>query len=468
MTSEDEALYVLLSRALLSGQGYVSTWLPDSPRHVLVPPGYPWLLSIAQSVFGEGLGTIRGMTIACTGISAALAYLLAWILLSRQAAIACTFLLLASPLLWRFSGSLLAEAPAQVLVLGSLAAGEAARGSRAWHRWFILGVALCLAAIAVRAASLPLLGAWILLAAFPREARSRSARAISAGTCAITLCLLATVWLVWRAHGGPNLHGDYLRNLSARDPLDLDQSTAGARDLLDRGVRGTAYLAHEATDALFHHLAKLGPLESAGRMALLFLLACGGVALWRRGRMLTLAWTALYSLELSLFPAYEGGRYAYPLLPLVAVLLWAGVEVCCAHTRHLRLGPPLVFALAILSAARVTLWLPNAGGTRIEPAMARYLEVADRIRAQSPPGTIVVCRKPCVLALRSDLGAVLYPYTRDPRRLAELVERIRARWIVADELSPTTEQFLLPALPSLPIEAAPRFEIGRTRAWRVK
>ena len=42
----DNAGYYLLGKALASGAGYVSIWLPDMPPHNHWPPGYPLIISI--------------------------------------------------------------------------------------------------------------------------------------------------------------------------------------------------------------------------------------------------------------------------------------------------------------------------------------------------------------------------------------------------------------------------------------
>jgi len=88
--------------------------------------------------------------------------------------------------------------------------------------------------------------------------------------------------------------------------------------------------------------------------------------------------------------------------------------------------------------------------------------------ASSPEGAVVICRKPCILRLETGLTAVCYPFTRRVEAHADLIRRTHATWVLVDEVSSTTTDFLVPALDRLPWRLRLVHEVGGTRAYRIE
>lgn len=464
--SEDEAAYLLLGEALHDGRGYVSAWLPGAPRHGLYPPGFPVLLAGVWRATGPTLAAAEGTTIALSLLSLVLAYALFRRLSGRGGAFACIAVLACSPLFWRFSGPVLSEAAALVFVLATLLAGEVWRERGGPRGMCALSIASGAVGLSVRMANLALLLAWPIAAAWPGGALTRRARVVGGIAALLVAAALVAGWSAWVRRAAPEPGGGYLGAMFSRDLRDFDQPQATVGDFAARVGGAARTYAGAIPDEVFHHFEKLGPARWPGRVALLGLIGWGGVLLVRRGRVLTATWALGHLALILLHPAFEGGRFLHPLLPVLLLCTWEALRAAGGT----RCGGRLAAAAAVVacaSALRVTVATAPGLSPQESPPMERYLDVARRVRASSSPGSVVVCRKPRVLARETGLFAVCYPFTRDPQAHAELIRSTGATWIVADELSPTTTEYLLPTLDRLPVRVVPVFANGETRAYRV-
>ncbi|GEM_PF-6346756 len=463
VTSEDEASYLLAARAVEDGHGFTCTWAPGAPPYVRYPPGQPLLLALAESVLGRGPEAPRWLSIGCTVLALAAACRLLQALLGRMAGLACGLVLACSPLLWRFSGSALSEPPCQVLVLASLLAGLRWQATgRA--RWAWMGLATGLAAVGIRIASLPLLAAWVIAAATRRGAGQRARIAWEAAAL-VTLAAGIGAWLLWSGRDGER-EGEYARSILSSEFRDLDAPPSSVSSLATRATENAGRYARGATDDLLHHFGKLGAAEWPARIAALLLVLFGAGSFCRRRQTLPPIWAAGHLAVCLLLPDYEGGRYLYPVLPILLACLWEGGRVCLP-VRARRIAAVIAALALAASALRVALPLSRSPGVP-STAMTRYLAAANRIRAEAAEGDVVVCRKPCVLALATGLRAVPFLYTRRAEALGARLRESKARWIIVDEIDPTSATFLAPSLSELPLRLLLVFQRQGTRVYLVQ
>jgi len=458
--SEDEASYLLVAKAVRAGVGFTSTWTPGHPPYTRYPPGFPLVVAITISVLGDPLSAARAVTTVCTLLGLAAVVLWLRSLLGRRAALACAALVACSPLLWRLSGSALSEPLAQLLAITSLLSGER-WGTTGRRRWAAAGLLAALLSTAVRVAGVALLAAWVLAMAVGRGGTTRRARLQGGIAAGCALLLSAGGWHLWTARGGEG-GGEYARGLASSDFRDLDAPPASLGSLARRAAENAGRYAEGLSDATFHHFGKLGPLEWPARGAVLGLALLGAIVLGRSGRLLAPAWFLAHLAMCLLLPDYEGGRYIYPVLPVLIVCVWEGGRAILPHRARLTVGAVVLLILGG-SALRVAVALGRAAPS-VPPEMARYLHVA---RSLQWGPAVVVCRKPCVLALATGLSAVPYPFTRRPEAHLECLRSSGAQWVIVDELGTTASTFLVPVLPALPIVERPYFADEKTRAYRV-
>ena len=459
-TGGDNAGYMILGEALISGTGYRDIYLPAAPLHTKYPPLYPLLLA-ALTPLG-GLQLFKLASLGLTTSTVWMTYRLGTRLVGRLPAILATTLLALSPVLLEYSHWVLSEALFVLLVATALL----------WlqHDGTTLPLALGLAAAGgaflTRTAGLPLLAAVVLFLALERKPW-RLAAAI--GTAAVT----AGGWwtyqrLVLSASGRAGSQPTYLQEMLLRNPYDPAAGTAAPADLVVRATDNAWRYASEILPRAVAGSPAEGTALSAALMPLGLLLAGLAFAGWARrsGRRVGPAelFALLYGLMLLLWPTvWTDQRFLLPLLPLILLYAsagalgagrwlrrrsepgWAGSLPALALTAVLGIGA------AVSSITRMPdrihcLAAYRAGSACDPPAFASFYEAAEWTARSTAPESIVVSRKPRIFYWISGRRGDIYPYSSDTDRVLAGMERIGADYVVVDAISGTTDRYLVPAL----------------------
>ena len=313
----DDAMYVVLARALATGQGFRYLNLPGSPAATHFPPGYPALLALISWItpaFPANVAAFKMMNAVLLGVGAVLVARFArmraldagWALaVGATSAVSIPILIL---------GSLVLSEPLFfVLLIALLPALESLVDRPASARRALLlgaGIAAC---VLVRSNGIVLLPAILLVLLVRRRWRDAGLVVIGA-----VVCLLP--WEYWvAAHTGvlpPPLQGNYesytswlVRGLRTRGPglipttLAMTMSEVNEMFAVFSPVSGT--LGHEVTVA-----------------ALVAIAATGIRAAWRRIPV-TLMFLAGYLTIVLLWP-FPPTRFVWGLWPLFLLLVLAG------------------------------------------------------------------------------------------------------------------------------------------------
>jgi hypothetical protein len=397
----DDAMYVILARALASGEGYRYLNLPGAPAATHFPPGYPALLALVSWIapaFPANVVVFKALNALFLAAAAVLVARFAreravgqgWSLaLGGAAAVSIPLLVLGS--------MVLSEPLFLALLLLLLPALESLTESRAsLTRVVVLGAAIG-ACTLVRSHGIALLPAAVIALALRR--RWRDAAVV---TGAATACLLP--WQLWSAaHSGrlpAPLLGNYdsyvawwVRGLRVAGPGMIPDTlaktvpeTLGMLAVLFSPLRGA--VAHGAT------LAALGALAAMGVWSL------------RRRMPVTLLFVALYLAIVLVWP-FNPSRFVWGIWPLLLLVVVAGAHAAASGARGLaqpaRIALLASFAWVLtgygayeLRGVRGSWWssIARANARRIAPAVRWTL-------ANTPPGDVLAAE---------DEGAI-YLYT---------------------------------------------------------
>ena len=206
----DDAMYLVLARALATGQGYRWINLPGAPIASHFPPGYPLVLSVlwrAWPVFPDNVVLFKAFNVACFGATVVLAAQLAreTFQSERWGAVVGMLALLGVPLLVLVT-MVLSEPFFLVLALLALVLGERQlRAGESLRDALVCGLVIG-AAMLVRAHGIVLAVAF--LAVLIKRGRWRSA-----GASALGVLLVVAPWQLWAAMHqaplAPPLAGNY-------------------------------------------------------------------------------------------------------------------------------------------------------------------------------------------------------------------------------------------------------------------
>lgn len=389
---QDDGIYMVLARALASGEGYRYIHLPGMPHGTHYPPGYPALLAILWRLwpsFPQNVALFQLANVLCAAIAAgALVALAGRAGLSLRASVGAALagflmlpaLVVVSPLmsepLW------LAITLPLLLAVDRYVTGDTGDVATA----ALLG-AWAAASALVRTQSVVILGVFVLLLV----ARRRWRPAIAAGAAGTVLLL---PWLLWvRAHRGelpPMLEGKYG---SYAVWLADGWAAAGPSLFIVSARRNLG----EITSLLGWVTAPPGApgaIIALLALAVIALLVWGSLALARRMPVLV-AFTWLYLGIVVVWP-FPPHRFLWSVWPLLVLLVAAGIRAAATALapetrRPLRLAATTAALLVAAGAAAHTAqaYRRRTFETYQATGLYRLQSAVQWVAGHVPPGAIV-------------------------------------------------------------------------------
>jgi hypothetical protein len=320
--AHDDGMYVILGKALATGQGYRWLHVPGAPPATHFPPGYPAVLALLWWLFPAFPANVIVFKLAnalFVGVAATGCF---WFVRARfdmsdiGAAIFAIVATLGIPTL-TLSALVMSEPLFLALLLPTLLFGERVVESETRRTRDVILLAL-LAGIAtlVRTHGVALIGAVVLVLSLRRQFRDA---VIFAGVAIATL----VPWQLWVAsHSGvvpPTMRGNY-ESYGAWFSSGLH---AEGLALIGRTVLRTS------TDiaAMFEVFIAAGtprPVRLLALVALMALSIIGARTLWRRARVSAL-FLVLYSAIVIVWP-FSPQRFLWCVWPLLTLLPVLGVR----------------------------------------------------------------------------------------------------------------------------------------------
>jgi 4-amino-4-deoxy-L-arabinose transferase-like glycosyltransferase len=338
----DDGMYVVLAKALATGQGYHWINVPGAPAATHYPPGYPAVLAAVWKIFPDFPANVMAFkalnALLLAGVAAAIVVFMQRILgLSSRAALLTSIVgCLAIPTLV-LSTVVMSEMLFLALLVPTLIYADTLLQREEDKKTSALLGALCGALLLVRTHGIAILAAVVLALLLAKRARS----AAIAGGIAVAMVL---PWQLWQAahrgvvagpmRGDYESYGTWLTSGAGQHPFQFIGRTIAAttREL---------FATFAATTATGLPTFALRLVAAVGAIAFLFV----GIAALRHRARVTMWFVAAYLGIVVLWP-FTPGRFLWGIWPLVVALFVYGVVVLL-RTRA-RLG---VAALALLVCA---------------------------------------------------------------------------------------------------------------------
>jgi hypothetical protein len=450
-TGGDNVVYMILAESLRTGQGYADIFLPGAPAHIQYPFGLPVLLSLVFGLAGGISITGAKVLVMLFGVGAmAFCYLLYERVLGRQAQWVMAAVV-SMPLFAIAGHRVLTEIPFLCVSLGALyflVRGE--QEDSEWSCW--LGTVLAVAGTLLRTAGIALVVAVAVHLLVKRRFWN------FAGLVVLFLALFVP-WQVRNAMVGAG--PSYFDYLLAKDPYVAD---FGRIDVGDFAVRVGANLmkyVFEVVPRAF--LSVLGKGVAAWAVGLL-VLALLKTGFWTRKKQWTVlaAYCVLGFLVLLAWPeVWSGERFALPLIPVLVVYVFIGVDRL-GRKLKLKWAVPIagsavvalnLAAVGISAARAIPDWVRYAKGDRYagySPGWRRYLQAAEWLRDSAAKDKVVLARKPEFVFLESGLRSFCYPFTNERARVQAAIDS--SDYVIIEDFTwtETAEHFLIPVLHQSP------------------
>ena len=412
----DDGIYLILGKALATGEGYRYLNLPGHPAATHYPPGYPALLALLWTIapsFPENVALFKLVNAVLLGVAAAGLFAFARRGLGLATGMSAAAVLagcLTVPVL-AVAGVLFSEPMFLALLALALPACErAVRDQRPRH--VVVAAMLAAAVTLVRSIGLSLVAALVLGLVLRRRHRA----AVVAAAVAAAVMLPWQMWTVAHADGLPRVvagnYGSYTATFGEAT------SAAGGVGFLARVARFNVRDLARPVGAVF--APGVSPTwRAVAVVAALTLLGVGASAMARSAPVTALFLLGYVAIVLA-WP-YAPDRFLWGIWPLVVLTLAVGVTTAARAARERTASrlPRVANAGLVLAATALTIGLVayNVRGYRqqwwdvSQRAMARMLiPLAEWVERSTSPEDVIASDGEPLLHLYT--GRLVVPASR--------------------------------------------------------
>jgi 4-amino-4-deoxy-L-arabinose transferase-like glycosyltransferase len=453
--SGDNTEFMTLARSLVQGQGLSYISLPEPKPATKYPFGFPLMLAPLEWLAPGNGAAMNWLVVLFFAGSVPLIYLLALQALGRVPALLASLWCATLPLLLDYAHQVMSEVPYLFFSLLGLWLIERGMGEEEripGNYWFIGGFAALMWAYYVRSAGIALVGAVFLYLLLRR--RFRQALALGGGAL-----LLALPWSLRNRAVGDE--GSYFKQLISVNPYFPEQGTVDLAGMVERVLfNGGAYLSRILPQIFWPSAA---PPEN-GALVSVALLGLAGWAVFacirRRQHLLLPLYAGLYLAMVLVWPSqWTDARFLAPLTPVLVLLAIQGAAELLDWRPQLRPAGRVLAGALLAGVLALNLGalgrLARAGAGDYPPGWRNYYAAGLWLRANTPAGSVICCRKDYWLYVVADRPCMVYPF-KEPAEILASLEQQGVDYVVVDQLGfSSTPRFLVPAIQQYP----ERFEV---------
>ena len=451
-TGGDDATYISLARSLIERHDYTDIWDPGLPPHTQYPPIFPIIVALGLLADLEPLYGLKILMIfISTGAVFAACVWLRRVTTPGVAFCGGFFIAISPEIAWMGQEVLSDHLFWLFCMLALIAWWKADRTSEKEPdiRMDVPAVAIAtaatLAAYFTRSAGAPLLVAVVIWLGLRKQYRAIGV------VMAMSVPLIFAWWLRGHSYGA----GGYLAPFLSVDPYNPARGHVTFTILLERVAENAVVYSSTHLSRLVFGTARTGVIFGT---AFALAMAYGWGKRMRRAG-LPEVWLPTYLALVILWPvAWAGPRFLFPVVPLLALYVGEAIAYIAKTASH-----PRIFAAALLLAGIITVQPALKKQARIgfacreryangedfpclEPTFADFFMTAHLTTGKLPANSVVLSRKPTIFFLHSGYRSALYPLSPVPDSLFNLAARIKAHYVVVDQISDLAPKYLHPIL----------------------
>ncbi|MCK4596494.1 hypothetical protein KAU04_00590 [bacterium] len=475
----DNALYIVLGMSWIQGKGNCTICTPGEPPNVMVPPGYPLLLAPFLTLFPNSYLPLKLLSTVLFLLSLPLLLL---IIRDRARnlflALSVAVLSAINLNLLDFGHMVMTEIPFLFFsLLGILALQRSLKSEgpgmiRRRQALFGFSILALVFSYHIRSIGVVLLVALIAFLIL----RKRYRLALVAGL--VILCLV----LPWALRNqAVSEGGGYLDSFVMKNPYNPDLGKITAGDMLLRmqnnlktyGILVILQALFPSLSPYASHKGFSGVLPILGVLATLLTLV-GFVIKVRRSITFIELYIFFFLGVCVLWPEmWSGVRFVIPMVPFLTYYFLVGLQGVAANlgTKLTPLmGKSLIWLVAMLMITSSFSGLATAS-ERLQlypPRWQNYFLVAQWCREHTPKESVFVARKPSLFYLFAQRQVLIYPFTADTEEMIAFMVRNQVDYVIVDNLSRTTDRYLLPAVQKYIDKFRLIYGLDNPRTWVLK
>jgi tetratricopeptide (TPR) repeat protein len=449
----DNVTYFLRGKSLANGHGYVVINHPDKMPEATYPPGYPFIISLVIRAAGNDLEAAvlwaKGLNGAMfVGILVLCYFLFRRITNNAALSLSVTALLALNSVLLRSATIMMTEIPYLFTISAAFYfLSRTDLSGRIWRDgWFWLSLLFLVFCYYIRTQGMAVFfGVLVYFIAHKKWKHT--------GVTFAVLLLQALPWYIWgKIHGGSS----YIQALLMVDPYDPAKGTVGALDLVSRFFDNLwRYCTAEVPIACLPSL-KLSPYEwsTPGIILSCIFIILISLGIYQTGKYRSLLagyLVGVFGIILFWPSVCVGPRFISSGIPILVFFcltgLWAVLSLLRNSIRRsLYISPYFLLVLGLLYLKPVKRMHDDAKLDYVAK-WRNYFKVADWVKNNTPPQSVVCCRKPGVFHLFSNRLTKIYPFSREDEDILEDFATYDVDYIVVAKIGfSSTGRYLVPAI----------------------
>ncbi len=456
-TGGDNAQYITLAKSILQGK-YRNLAFIGTPAEVEIPPGYPLLIAPLIALFPNTYIPTKLLSFAFM----LLAIYLSLKIFDRYGipmlagAIFCIVMSI-NQTISEFSHWTLTETPFMAISLLGVWLFEKYHDSKKIGE-FILASAIMTLSVYIRPVGIPLiLGASAFLLLKKRFKR--------VGILLATSIVVYGPWLVRNilVRTG-NEESFYLVNFFQKN-VNGNAEAIGIGGVFDRiGQNAVRYFFSPLPTTRRVVSSNIKVLYTVSVLIILIIAVVGLIKMLKKS-FIPYYMVFYMGMLLVYNPTYATFRYLLPMVPLLFILLWEGLNIKRPFDAAKRRRPALIAIASIMLISSVVAYAPvmgedievlsdyshgNKDAGLPHPAWGRFIEACKWIKTNTPKDAALITRKPRLSYILSDRPGKVYFFSSNPAEVMADIDSSGADYVILDRIMQSTAAYLVPTVQTYP------------------
>lgn len=449
-TGGDNALYLILGKSIISGQGFRDIHKPNQPAHTAVPPGFPFLMGIGQLLFNNNFVAIKFIILLFSIGSLIIVYYLLRHYLAQDYLLPL-LVFTTIPLYLQYSFALLSEIPFLFVGLLSFYLLELALKKESLTL-LIASAVVVVSSYYMRAAGIAFIFAFATYFLVKRKFKY----------LLIYLAIVSVLVLPWLIRNYLiTKQNPYIDVLFVRNPYDLQSGKINISDFLNRVIANIKiYFFYVLPQIYFPAITNKVILTLLGTL-LTIIVICGIVSPKGKTFLASIIGLVAYVAMLIVRPeVWSGDRFLLPVVPFILVyiflgLKWFETKLNLKNTLAIIVGLILILnnIIAFIPQAKIAttnnlLYLKGEKYAGYSVDWIRWFETIEWIDKNIAKDKLIMSRKPEFVYLLSGCKSIGYPFTENREQVKQAISQ--CDYVLLDNFywTGTTRRYLLPVIQS--------------------
>lgn len=450
----DNFNYLLLSKAIAEGKGYVSTLSGTEVPTNFYPPGYPTILAFFRLFLGENIIAFK----IINGIFLLTAILLLFavgksITTKKGVFFSISILLLLNYHIMRFSTMIMSEMT--FILFYSLAIYSIYKlpvNNKFFKSpYFYLLITSISISFYTRTVGITIFGATLLHYLFLKQWKI-------SGSIILSFILLYLPWQLRNASHGINSR--YLGTVMTVNPWQPEKGNISTvSEFFEKMIANfNETVIKGFIDSLFPFL-EINYNSETSALLLVSSLIILGIIFYGALKMGKLKYVFLFFIlgNIGLFMLWHGGngiRYVIPIIPIIFICFFNGLfEILNLILKNERVIVKSGYSILLLGFLSLSSFNNQAKINKQDyPAnFQNYINIAKSVKLNTPQDVIICGRKPEILHYFSERPSFNYKYSSNTNEVIEDLENHNADYVILDQLGyGSTPMYLVPAINANP------------------